>query len=63
MARLKPKDKVKCIEDNFVDEKTNPFKASDINLPIKEKLYTIRQIVKTPYGTGVRLEEIKNKKY
>jgi len=63
MAEFKRGDKIKCIDDHFVDEKTNPFKKSDMTLPKKGKTYTIRRIIDTPYGKGLRLKEIKNKKY
>lgn len=55
--------KVKCIADKFVDEPTNPFRASELNLPKKGKKYTIRDVIYTDYGTGIRLKEIKNRKY
>jgi len=37
-----------------------PFKKNEIEIPENGKNYTIREIVVTPYGTGVRLVEIKN---
>jgi len=60
---MEPGTKVRCLDDHFVDEKTNPFKASDLNLPESGKVYTVREVVKTQYGTGIRLHEIKNKQY
>ncbi len=55
--------KVRCIDDSFRDDPANPFKISDIELPKKGETYTIREVVPTKYGTGVRLTEIQNKKY
>lgn len=63
MPKLEKGDKVMCVDDYFEDCKTNPFKFSEINIPKEDELYTIREVVRTPYGTGVRLEEIINKKY
>ena len=63
MAEFKRGDRIKCIDDHFVDEKTNPFKKSEITLPEKGKTYTIRSVIDTPYGDGLRLKEIKNKKF
>jgi len=56
-------EKVKCIDDCFIDERTNPFKKSQLNLPIENEIYTIRQIIKTSFGIGIRLEEIKNDEF
>lgn len=55
--------KVICIDDCFVDSPTNPFRKCEINLPKKDEVYTVREVVKTSYGSGIRLYEIKNKKY
>ena len=57
---VKVGEKVKCIDDCFVDEPTNPFRKSQLHLPVENEVYTIRQVVKTDYGVGIRLEEIKN---
>lgn len=63
MTKMKSGVSVKCIDDHFVDEESNPFKASELNLPKQEILYTVRKVIKTKYGKGIRLKEIKNKKY
>jgi hypothetical protein len=55
-------DKVYCINDKFVLDKNTPKEYRDIELPVKKKLYTIRKVVTNEYGTGFRLEEIKNPK-
>ncbi len=57
---MKKGEKVKCIDDCFVDEPTNPFRKSQLHLPEENEIYTIREMVKTDYGVGVRLEEIRN---
>jgi hypothetical protein len=63
MTNLKTGTKVICIDDHFEDVKTNPYKKSDITLPEKDKIYTIRKVVNTQYGVGVRLKEITNKEF
>ena len=60
---MKKGDRVKCINGYFEDDETNPFKISELNLPKENELYTIRQVVITNYGTGIRLTEIVNKEY
>lgn len=45
-----------CIDDNFTPEQM----AEIPNRPIKDKLYTIRDIVKSANGTGLLLNEIHN---
>jgi len=63
MPQLKKGDKVICIDDYFEDSETNPFRVSELKLPKERETYTIRELAKTAYGTGVRLNEIINKKY
>ncbi|MCK9568120.1 hypothetical protein M0R72_04170 [Candidatus Pacearchaeota archaeon] len=60
---MKKGDKVKCIDDYFEDSNTNPFHIREINIPKENQNYTIREVVRTDYGTGVRLVEVINKKY
>lgn len=55
--------RVICIADKFLDEPTNPFKASELKLPVKGEEYTVRDIVSTEYGEGFLLDEIENRKY
>ena len=40
-----------------------PFKKSEIKVPEKGKDYTVRSVVKTKYGTGIRLKEIVNPEF
>jgi hypothetical protein len=45
-----------CIDDNFT-----PEQMADIpNRPIKDKLYSIRDVVKSANGIGLLLNEIEN---
>lgn len=47
-----------CINDNF-----SPEQVAEIpNRPIKDKMYTIRDIVKSANGIGLLLNEIHNPK-
>lgn len=55
--------KVKCINSRFKDDLNSPFRISEITTPKSGENYTIRDVVKTLSGTGIRLNEIKNKQY
>ncbi len=55
--------KVRCIEDRFRNSSSNPFEISEITLPVKGRIYTIRNVINTEYGWGVRLREIKNPRF
>ena len=63
MGEIKSDQKVRCIDSRFIDEETNPFKKSELTLPVEGKSYIVREVVRTPYGKGIRLKEIENKKY
>ncbi|MCR4327118.1 MAG: hypothetical protein NUV46_00885 [Nanoarchaeota archaeon] len=63
MGRFKKGLEVKCVDDDFHDEKTNPYRMGDLNLPKEGKTYIIREIVRTSYGDGIRLMGVVNKKY
>jgi hypothetical protein len=54
---------VKCIDNHFEDSDTNPFRESNMILPEKDEIYTVREVVGTSYGKGILLKEIHNKKY
>ena len=60
-SEIEKGNKVECIDDLFVDDRQNPFKASELHLPKIGEIYTIREMVDTGYGLGVRLDEIKIK--
>jgi len=62
-GKLRIGDKIKCVNGKFHNESTNPFRLGDIQIPKKGSVYTVREVVETNYGTGLRLEEIKNRKF
>ncbi|HFA51293.1 MAG TPA: hypothetical protein ENJ95_19950 [Bacteroidetes bacterium] len=45
-----------CIDDNFSPEQT----AAIPNRPVKDKMYTVRDVVKSANGIGLLLNEIQN---
>ena len=47
MSEINPGDRVKCIDDSFVDEDSNPFRAEDLVLPEAGEEYTVREVVST----------------
>ena len=57
---MKRGDKVLCINGVFRARGTDPFSLKERNLPIEGKTYTVRDVVVTDYGVGLRLEEIIN---
>ena len=56
-------DKVRCIDAKFFDGLPLPVDAEDIKLPEFGKIYTVRDVVKTKRGVGIRLEEIRNREF
>lgn len=52
--------KVKCSTNDFPITPSQPEEYHDITFPKKGVIYTIRSVVYTRYGVGIRLEEIKN---
>lgn len=55
-------DKVICVNDQFnYNDPQIPKEYLTISVPVKGEEYTIREVVRTNYGIGIRLEEIKNK--
>lgn len=59
---MKVGDAVRCIADKFLFDNYTPNSYNKILLPKKNKVYTIRTVVKTDYGTGITLKEIRNNK-
>lgn len=53
---MKVGDKVRCIDDSYLWDKHTPKEYNSIDLPRKDFIYTIRNVV----GLGVRLVEIRN---
>ncbi|MCK9596068.1 hypothetical protein M0R19_02710 [Candidatus Pacearchaeota archaeon] len=57
-------DKIKCIDNYFKDDPNSPFRISEIELPKRGNYYTVREITgESSIHPGIRLQEIKNKKY
>ena len=63
MNNIEKDTPVECIDDQFFDETTNPFRISELNLPQKGLSYIVRDVTETNHGTGILLEEIKNARY
>jgi hypothetical protein len=57
--------KVKCIDGLFEESLflKLPYTLEEIEVPIQGKDYTIREVIETPFGLCVLLNEIKNKTY
>jgi len=57
-------NKVVCIDDDFTsqgdDKRLDAIIHHFEQLPNKGEIYTIRLIIKSPYGTGLLLEELSN---
>ncbi len=62
-GNIEPGRRIRCIDDHFQSDRSLPFDPEDINLPEKDSLYTVREVVDTGHGVGIRLEEVKNKEY
>jgi hypothetical protein len=60
---MKTGQRIICIDDFFEDEDTNPFDVDELILPEAGREYTVREVVRTDYGIGLRLEEIRNEEY
>lgn len=55
--------RVRCTNGHFESRRTDPFKAEDISLPHEEQIYTIREVVETAEGTGIRLLEVQSPQF
>lgn len=51
-----------CINSKFSPEKLSFFKQFGVSLPEQDKIYNIRDIIRTLEGVGFLLEEIINPK-
>ena len=61
MKEIQKNTKVVCTEDYVVNfEKSTPKEYKDIELPEKGVEYSVREIVNTKYGKGLRFKEIVN---
>ena len=52
-----------CINDKFSKNQLEFFNRFSIEIPIKDTLYTIREIVPTANGKGLLLEQLVNPEY
>lgn len=59
---MKKGDKVICIDDVFKLNSNIPKAYENLTHPKLNQIYTIRSVIKTEYGTGIRLIEIINPK-
>ncbi len=55
--------RVLCIDGHFESRRTDPFNAEDIKKPREGEIYTIREVIDTGHGLGLRLMEIENVSY
>lgn len=55
--------RVLCIDGTSRSRSTDPFRSEEIKKPRKGQVYTIREIIDTGYGIGLRLVEIENMSY
>jgi|GEM_PF-2540346 len=63
MTQIKKGDTVYLQDDHFdFNQKGVPKEYKDIQTPKKNEPYTVRELVSTPDGVGIRLEEIVNNK-
>jgi hypothetical protein len=64
MEEIKVNSVVICM-DTWSEENDPelPFKIDEITVPKKGKEYTIRELITTDYGTGIKLVEITNPKF
>ena len=49
--------------DHFHSRRTDPFRVEDIILPREGQIYTIREVVETAEGMGIRLLEVQSPKF
>jgi hypothetical protein len=64
MNEFKKADRVICINDQFQPDRQHPFLYSEISLPKKGRIYTVREVVQTPlHGEGLRLLELQSPTY
>lgn len=55
--------RVRCINGHFESRKTDPFGIEDISLPREGQIYTIREVVQTAEGMGIRLLDVQNPQF
>ena len=60
---LQPGDRVVCDDDFVYFGPHEPFTSAQVNLPVQEQTYTVRSVVQTPHGPGIRLKEVQNAEF
>jgi hypothetical protein len=55
--------RVRCTNGHFESRRTDPFDIGDISLPREGNIYTIREVVETAEGVGIRLLEVQNPQF
>lgn len=56
--------KVRCVDDYFMPRSTDPFRNnSQLSLPRRDRIYTVRERVETEENDGVLLLEIQNRTF
>lgn len=55
--------RVRCTNGHFHSRMTDPFSVEDISLPQEGQVYTIREVVGTAEGMGIRLLEVQNSQF
>jgi len=54
--------KIKCVAAEYHVPENVSREYLSITRPVLDSIYTVREITLSPYGFGVRLEEVRNKK-
>ena len=55
--------RVRCANGHFHSRRTDPFSVEDISLPREGQVYTIREVVETAEGVGIRFLEVQNPQF
>ncbi len=57
-------DRVRCLQSVARNDVDLPYFLGDLSLPVKGRIYTVREIVATPeHGDGLRFLELQNRTY
>lgn len=59
-SAFKRGQKVLCVDGSAKKRLSDPFDPEDITIPEEGEIYTIRDVIFTKYGVGLRFEEIHN---
>jgi hypothetical protein len=66
LARLRfiKGDRVRCLQSVERIDIDQPYFVGELSLPVKGRIYTVREIVATPaHGDGLRFLELQNRTY